>query len=269
MLRCTALINLFLLGACLTPPQKPAPARAPQTPVENPRLPDSGPEKKPEPRPEKTPDAPTPLKRLRHTVQVGAFAVVDNAVRLAETLQARHLDAFYFKDADGLYKVRFGDYAERTEARETADSVVAAGLVESAFIVTPESFAAARGGDVRGEIIRTAERFIGVPYKWGGTTENGFDCSGLTMVVYRLNGLELPRVADAQKRAGKPLSRAELAPGDLVFFATAGGNAITHVGIFAGGDRFLHAPSRGKLVRYDSLDSAYFKRTFRGGATYL
>ena len=115
----------------------------------------------------------------------------------------------------------------------------------------------------------TAERFIGVPYRWGGeSTVDGFDCSGLTMVVYQLNGLDLPRTSAEQWRAGRPVDRDEMNRGDLVFFATRGGR-VSHVGIYLGGDTFLHAPSRGNPIQTASLSSDYYRARYVGARAYF
>lgn len=98
-----------------------------------------------------------------------------------------------------------------------------------------------------GELIAYAQRFIGVPYLWGGTTPSGFDCSGYTQYVYRHFGINLPRVSQDQFRVGTAVSRADLKPGDLVFFSTYGPGA-THVGIYLGGDSMIDAESRGVTV---------------------
>ena len=150
-----------------------------------------------------------------------------------------------------------------------------AGIIDDYFILAPGDYAAAMyagAGDsrLRQEILRTAERFLGVPYRWGGeSTTEGFDCSGLTMVVYRLNGLELPRTSADQWRAGRPVDRDEMDRGDLVFFATRGGSRISHVGIYLGGDLFLHAPRRGTVIQTDSLASDYYRSRYVGARSYL
>jgi hypothetical protein len=213
------------------------------------------------------------LPALRHTIQAGAFKNIDNAVRLTGKLLARRLLAYHFIDESGYYKVRIGNFPSREEAVEKAEALKAAGVIEDYFIVAPGDFAAAMyAGDarLRQEILRTAERFIGVPYRWGGeSTTDGFDCSGLTMVVYQLNGLELPRSSADQWRAGRPVGRDEMSRGDLVFFATRGGKNISHVGIYLGGDLFLHAPGRGSAIQTATLSSDYFRARYVGARSYL
>jgi cell wall-associated NlpC family hydrolase len=88
------------------------------------------------------------------------------------------------------------------------------------------------------------------------------------MAAYRLNGLDLPRSSAEQYEKGEPVDRGDLEKGDLVFFSGAGGK-INHVGIYAGDGRFVHAPGRGKTVRYDSLDLPYFRDTYRGARSYV
>ncbi len=215
------------------------------------------------------------LQKMGYATQVGAFASLNNAVRLEQALQARGIDAYYFRHQSGLYKVRFGNHASYQPARSEAELLQSQGLIDTFFIVFPEDYAAARikqsgQGDLRSELVETAKQFIGIPYRWGGTTaENGFDCSGLTMVSYRLNGLNLPRVSRNQFQAGKWVSKAQLRPGDLVFFATKGGTRVTHVGMYIGDGNFIHAPRTGKDVRIEKLSNSFFAKTYMGGRTYL
>ncbi len=217
----------------------------------------------------------TSLQKMGYSVQVGAFANLENAVRLEKALEERGIDAYYFRHESGLYKVRFGNHATYKPARTEAEQLQSQGLIDKFFIVFPEDYAAARinksgKGDLRNELVKTARRFIGIPYRWGGTTaENGFDCSGLTMVSYRLNGLNLPRVSRNQFKAGKWVSKSKLRPGDLVFFATKGGTRVTHVGMYVGDGNFIHAPRTGKNVRIAKLSNSFFAKTYMGGRTYL
>jgi cell wall-associated NlpC family hydrolase len=123
---------------------------------------------------------------------------------------------------------------------------------------------------IRGEIVKSAQSFIDVPYLWGGSSsDSGFDCSGLAMTVYQLNGLNLPRSSREQYEAGAPVEQNDLLRGDLVFFSTAGGEKVTHVGIYTGEGRFIHAPGRGKKIRVDSLWRSYYKKRYLGGRAYL
>lgn len=219
--------------------------------------------------------AAAPLQSMGYSIQVGAFANLDNAVRLEALLKQRGIDAYYFKHESGLYKVRFGNHATYKPARAEAEKLQAQGLIGNFFIVYPEDYAAARikktgKGNIRSELVKTAKRFIGIPYRWGGTTvENGFDCSGLTMVCYRLNGLNLPRVSRSQFKKGRWVSKSKLQPGDLVFFATKGGTRVTHVGMYIGKGQFIHAPRTGKDVQIEKMSNRFFAKTYMGGRTYL
>ena len=216
------------------------------------------------------------LAQLGYSVQVGAFANLDNAVRLSEALERYGLDAYYFVHESGLYRVRFGDFPTKESARRKAEQARAAGIIDDYWIVSPGDYAVRKqrkyGGrlDLRNEIVGTAKRFIGTPYRWGGTSaEEGFDCSGLTMVVYQLNGLKLPRSSRLQYRTGIPIGRNQLMQGDLVFFATSRSRRVSHVGIYVGKGRFIHAPGRGKRIRTDRLAKRYFKTRYLGARTYL
>ncbi len=218
---------------------------------------------------------PQKLPPMHHSIQVGAFANMDNAVRFTEKLQAKGLNAYHFRHDSGLYKVRFGNYSSIDFARQKAESLKASGMIEEYYIVGPQDYAAlsyqAWDDDfLRDEIVRTAKQYLGVPYQWGGESpDTGFDCSGLTMVVYQLNGLDLPRSSRQQWRAGRPVRQGQLEKGDLVFFATSGGKRVSHVGIYTGNGKFLHAPSRGRKIKISSLSNPYYKNRYLGARSYL
>jgi cell wall-associated NlpC family hydrolase len=215
------------------------------------------------------------LEQMGYCVQVGAFANLDNAVKLERSLETRGIDAYYFRHESGLYKVRFGNHSTYSAARDEAESLRLQKLIDGFFIVIPEAYAAARiqtsgQGDLREELIRTAKRFIGVPYRWGGSDKkNGFDCSGLTMVCYRLNGLNMQRNSRAQFKTGRSIKKSQLRKGDLVFFATGGGMRVSHVGMYIGKGQFIHAPRTGKKVRVEQLSNTFFTRTYVGARSFL
>jgi cell wall-associated NlpC family hydrolase len=110
-----------------------------------------------------------------------------------------------------------------------------------------------------------AELMLGAYYRYGGaSSDDGFDCSGLVAYVFeRAWGLSLPRRTEEQAKLGKPIRRRDLAPGDLVFYNTRN-RPYSHVGIYIGDGRFIHAPRSGKRVRAERLDSPYWKARFSG-----
>jgi cell wall-associated NlpC family hydrolase len=111
-------------------------------------------------------------------------------------------------------------------------------------------------------VLRTAQQFVGVPYVWGGTSPNGFDCSGFTQYVFGLNGVYLPRTADVQYEAGIPVRFEELRPGDLVFFSTYEPGP-SHDGIYLGNGDFINATSS-RGIAIDRMDSSYWKQRYIG-----
>ena len=105
------------------------------------------------------------------------------------------------------------------------------------------------GEDTGVRVSEYARRFVGVPYHWGGSSpRGGFDCSGFVAYVYRHFGISLPHYTYSQFGRGRSVSRRGLAPGDLVFF-----NGLSHVGLYVGRGRFIHAPHTGTRVRIDVL----------------
>ncbi len=212
---------------------------------------------------------------MGYAIQVGAFSKVENAARLVNRLNSDNLDAYYFLYKKGLYKVRFGSFKSRELASREAEILRAMGVIGEYYIVRPEDYSITKKlkyGDIyfRDEVVKTARSFVGVPYRWGGSSaEKGFDCSGLAMAVYRLNGLRLPRTSGEQYKAGVRVSRGKLTKGDLVFFATSGSKRISHVGIYSGQGKFIHAPRTGKTVRTSSLSNNYYKKRYAGARSYL
>ena len=139
-----------------------------------------------------------------------------------------------------------------------------AGLSRGGHPPAPDSIAA------NGVLIR-AIGLVGTPYRYGGNSpEGGFDCSGLVQFVFRdTAGVRLPRSTRELVALDAPaVARDALQPGDLVFFSPAGG-AASHIGIYVGEGRFVHAPSTGGTVRLDQLDSDYWRRNYAGARRVL
>jgi cell wall-associated NlpC family hydrolase len=257
------------------------------------------------------------LNRLGYAIQMGAFADVKNAERFTAALQKQGIEAFYFRKDNGIYAVRFGDFATRDKARAAAQRLVADRLINSFYIAPPHEIVFARpkeagwqkppqkeiisprpvdvlktskdkgkagtgeigestrqmpareAGDMGAIAARTAERFVGIPYRWGGeNVVDGMDCSGFVRAVYNLCGLSIPRNSRDQYKAGDPVLKDDLRDGDLVFFGSSA-DSINHVGIYVGNGKFVHAPRRGEDIRLSGVDESYFEKRFIGARRYF
>lgn len=117
------------------------------------------------------------------------------------------------------------------------------------------------------QIVDYAKQYLGVIYKWGGDSPKGFDCSGFTKYIYKLFGVNLEHSASSQFNSGEVISKADLEPGDLVFFTTYK-KGPSHVGIYIGANQFIHASSGNKKVIITSLDSSYYLKRYLGARRY-
>ena len=117
-------------------------------------------------------------------------------------------------------------------------------------------------------VVAQAERFLGLPYLWAGTSSFGYDCSGLTYSVYRMFGLTLARDAADQAGAGTPVAKADLRPGDLVFFAFDG-RTVDHVGIYAGNGMMVDSPHTGGSIELVQIWSAGLSPYYAGARRYM
>lgn len=116
-------------------------------------------------------------------------------------------------------------------------------------------------------LVSRAMSWIGTRYIWGGLSKAGVDCSGLTRMIYKSVGVHLPHNARQQFKLGRAVAKSSLAPGDLVFFNTSG--PLSHVGIYVGNNKFVHAANPRRGVRTDSLGSSYYYKRYAGARRYI
>jgi len=112
-----------------------------------------------------------------------------------------------------------------------------------------------------------AQNLVGTPYRYGGTDPRGFDCSGLVYYSYRKANIEVPRTTAEQYHQSTRVKMSRLQPGDLIFFRISQ-NKLSHVGIYAGSGKFIHSPSNGKHVSYESLDNPYWESRVIGAGRF-
>jgi peptidoglycan DL-endopeptidase CwlO len=137
-------------------------------------------------------------------------------------------------------------------------------LLIAALMVMILPFTTAQASTQQEDIISTAKSLIGVPYQWGGSSPSGFDCSGFIYYVFSKAGIELPRMSSDQYLSGQAVSRANLQPGDLVFFEkTYNKSGITHSGVYIGNNQFISATSS-RGIKIDSLSSSYWGPKYVG-----
>jgi cell wall-associated NlpC family hydrolase len=145
--------------------------------------------------------------------------------------------------------------------------VLALPLLLAACGSAPPARAGAYGSSA--DVVSNAKRAIGTPYRSGGSSEAGYDCSGFVMAIYKkTRGVSLPRTAEHQAGATQKISSSDLRPGDLVFFNTLH-RSYSHVGIYVGDNQFIHSPSTGSRVRADDIRQDYWNKRFDGARRVL
>lgn len=170
----------------------------------------------------------------------------------------------------------YGSKSVKAEVTKENGVIMATNVIESVVTAQPQNqialkgtkatvkYVASRGGGRNiavaasgGDIVAYAKKFIGTPYRYGGTSPNGFDCSGFTQYVYSNFGGNLPHNSGSQYSYGTAVSKSELQPGDLVFFSSS--SRISHVGIYVGGGKFIHSPQAGESVKISSFSGSTLK----------
>ena len=153
---------------------------------------------------------------------------------------------------------RQAELARQARARLAA-SATPAWAPAAAQVDVAASSGAPAPAPTHGGVVGIAMQYLGVPYVWGGASPSGFDCSGFVMYVYAQVGVSLPHNAAAQYGYGSPVSRSELAPGDIVFF-----DGLGHDGLYIGNGQFVHAPHTGDVVKISNLSDSWYASTYVG-----
>jgi cell wall-associated NlpC family hydrolase len=231
------------------------------------------------------------LRRLNHLrgrkrLKPGSQLVIREAVPLTCTVGGKdtleRIARRYNLDADALMdlnRLTPGDelrpgqeiaLVEREDSTLPADAVRLPTEAELAEVARAAEFAAGQPSEesLKDRVIRVAERMLSIPYRWGGETLKGLDCSAYVRKVFAYLNLELPRSAREQFREGVQVDKAELSIGDLVFFRTYA-KYPSHVGIYLGDNRFIHASSRDRKVKIDNLEAPYYVRRYIGAKRLL
>jgi cell wall-associated NlpC family hydrolase len=223
------------------------------------------------------------VKQYRNEVQTRQQALVkaqaDQEKVVAERAAQRASIQSQLAERQALYssikdQIAQLEAAERArQARLAAQARAAAKKQQSAPAPAPAPAPSNSSGGSSGSsapppathssVVSIALQYLGVPYVWGGASPSGFDCSGLTMYAYAKVSVYLPHNAAMQYGMGTPVSRSQLAPGDLVFF-----NGLSHVGMYIGGGRFVHAPHTGDVVKISSLSESWYAATYVGARRY-
>ena len=199
---------------------------------------------------------PLPLQKFKRSICAGALACL--------SFGAAHAAPEVGHAAAGNGSVKAAASAGSTDA--VLQLLYEKGLVPAAAAVQAGSNAMRQARDAAADLVLSAMNLLGVPYRRGGSSDDGFDCSGFTWHIFESSiGLVLPHRADQQARDQnlQTVARDELQPGDLVFFNTMK-RAFSHVGIYLGDGKFIHAPRTGSQVRIEDMRAAYWTKRFNG-----
>lgn len=199
---------------------------------------------------------------MRKNLIICLLALVILAVAATSAAAAQ---SYILKQGDTLDIVA-AKYGVTLEALMLQNKLTSTDVEPGTRLVIPSRIQPSRSGSIRDtagypDLVAYAKTFLGTPYVYGGTSPNGFDCSGFVQYCYsNFYGIELPRTASSQYNAGTNVDKANLIPGDLVFF-----NSLGHVGIYIGEGEFIHSssPTSGGVI-ISSLDEAYYANGYFG-----
>lgn len=175
--------------------------------------------------------------------------------------------------SSGWYKLRFpkgtvgwvrGDLLSPISTRSVAQARLASSRSRRTNTAKPSPKMMASLPAAAGGLLNTAYSMLGVRYRYGSMSRSATDCSGFTTQVFKAHGIKLPRTSREQSKHGASVAKSQLKQGDLVFFRTRGGSRVSHVGIYIGDGKFIHASSSGGSVRTDTLNSGYYDRRYAG-----
>ncbi len=186
----------------------------------------------------------------------------DTGEKVALIQERLKVNAYYEGATDGRFN---SSVTKAVKAFQRKNGLKSDGIVDDKTYQLLQNTPKATG--VGQKVSDNARKYIGVPYKFGGTTAKGFDCSGLVQKVFQEQGVKVPRAADEQFKYGKAVLRALLQPGDVVFFTTYEKGA-SHCGIYMGSNKFLHASSS-KGVMISGLDETYWKPRYLGAKRFV
>jgi len=180
------------------------------------------------------------------------LAIIFNSI-----LFASHKNIFIIKNQDGTI-------VKGKRLKHTQNSFFDDLIYEQKKLLAELKKLKSKSGYNKEKIVKNAKNYLGGRYVWGGTKPNGFDCSGYVKYLYELQGVELPRTAYEQSKVGMFVPRNKLKKGDLLFFLTDKSRhiPITHVGMYIGNDKFIHAASRKKGIIISSLSKSKYNKYF-------
>lgn len=177
----------------------------------------------------------------------------------------RHTVITVLSEENGWYKVSYNG----KEGYISKELVTIGEIPAETSSRSTETTRTASNQTATGNVVTTAQNYLGYNYVSGGQSpSSGFDCSGFTQYIYGQCGISLSRTAASQAKNGTEVSKAELQPGDLVYFSYYGGSSIEHVGIYIGNGQFIHAANSKRGIVYDTIESGYYADNYKGARRF-